>query len=147
MKKVMLSSTIVTSVGLILIVIAAILKSVVISANNFDVAFLTTAFDSTGYLAAVLGGVLLTSMSIVEVVKGKGDAKKLTMASVILTVVGVTLVLAAAILNAVRGSINTVDFTINNIAAVMSQIGYLTAILAGVLLTSMTVAGVVKEGK
>ena len=147
MKKVMLSSAIVTSVGLVLIIVSAVLKSVVIATTNFNVEYLTAAFDAIGYLMAVIGGVIWAATEIAAVIKGQIDAKKLTLASIIATSVGVTLILAAAILNSVRGAINTTNFTINAIAAVFGQIGYLVAILSGIVLASMTIAGVVTDNK
>jgi hypothetical protein len=147
MKKVMLTSAIVTVVGLALIIISAVLKSIVIGGDDFNVEYLTAAFDAVGYLMAVLGGVLWAATDIAGVVRGSIDARKLTVCSIVAVSIGLTLILTAAILNSLRGAINTGDFTINSIAAVFSQIGYLMAILSGVVLVSMAVAGLAKESK
>ena len=138
------------SVGLALILVAGVIRSITFDVTSFNPATLTNAFFTIGYLVATVSGVILAGCAISNVVKG-GDSKKLMMTSIIIAVVGITLVLISAALGTVpagtwgtgTGSFNPGNA--NALNAALSTVGYLAATLAGVILVTVAVTSVTKE--
>ncbi|MCL2540797.1 MAG: hypothetical protein FWE53_05275 [Firmicutes bacterium] len=150
MKKLMNISLIILGVGLVLILVGGLLRSIQFDAS-FTPANLANAFFSIGYLATVLTGVILAAGAVVSIVKG-GDVKKLILWSVIIVGVGLTLVLTAAVLQSITtwpaliatnvGAFNPTAGTA--LAGAMNSVGYLAATLGGVVLVAASVLGLIK---
>jgi len=151
MKKLMLITLITLSVGLTLVLTAGILNSIQFDTANFNPATLINAFFVIGYLTAAISGVVLVGCTIIHVVKVGGESKRAVLLSAIAVAVGLTLILVAAILGTIpaatwgtgTGSFN--PNRANALSAAMNTVGYLTAILSGVMLVALSVAGVVKK--
>ena len=150
MKKLITSSTIAVSVGLVLVLVGGILRSITFD-TAFNPATLANASFTIGYLIAVLSGVLLAGCSIVSVIQG-GDAKKLMMTACIITVVGITMVLTGAVLGTITswgsgvGQFNPTNTNAFN--SVLNTIGYLATTLAGVVFVATAIAtNVAREKK
>jgi len=146
----MLISLITLSVAVALVLTAGILRSITFDTATFNPTPLANAFFTIGYLVAALSGVVLAGAVIANVVKG-GDTKKAILFSAIIVAVGITLVLVAAVLGTIPattwgtgvGTFNPA--AANALNAALNTIGYLTAVLAGVILVALTVARVVKN--
>jgi len=145
LKKVIMASSIVTAIGVAMVVVAAVLNGADFTITNFVKTQLTSVITSMGYLAAVLAGALLTGLSVVSLAKG-GEAKRLTVVSSILTAVGLVLVLIAAVMGSLT-NIPTTPFAVTYLLSAFNTIGYVVAILAGVLLVASGVSTAVKGEK
>ena len=148
MKKLKVTSLVTLSVGLALVTVGGVLRSINFDTSVFNPATLASAMFTVGYLMAVLSGVLLTGSAVVGAIKG-GEAKKLMLTTVIIAAVGLTMVLTAAVLGTITtwgtttGTFNPTNTNALNTA--LNTIGYLSATLSGVVLVATAVATVTKQ--
>jgi len=154
MKKMPLPAIITLTIGLAMVITGAVLRSIWgLSAGSnpsFNAVTLAIAFESIGYVLAVISGVVLTAFYIVGAVKGE-TTKKVTPATVIILSVGLAMVLIGAILASITtlGGPLSADrpFIITHISTALTTLGYLTAMLSGVVLAAVIVSGSFKNEK
>jgi len=145
MKKLMLISLIVASVGALLVMIASILSGTAPTNSNFQKDDLETVMYTLGYAALAFGGILLVVGAVVKVVKG-GDTKKLILTTAITLGVGVALILAVAILNGIQ-NLGSEKFSPQGLIDFLEVAGYLLAAFSTVLLVAFSTVAVVKAEK
>ena len=150
MKKLMVSATIILAVSLTLVLVAGILRSVAFDTTVFNPATLANALSTIGYLIAAFAGVILAGCTCISIAKG-ADVKKIIMTSMIIASVSLVLILTSAVLGTIpsatwgtgTGSFNPT--TTNGLNAALSTIGYLGAVLAGVVLVASGVVNATKK--
>ncbi|MCL2483926.1 MAG: hypothetical protein FWD89_03770 [Firmicutes bacterium] len=154
MKRLALTSTIVLTVALVMVLTAGIINSIQFDTTVWNPTTLTTAMFTTGYLAAAFSGVVLVAVTVVGTVRGEGDVKKLVCVSTCVVAVGVALILTAAVFGTIptatwgtgNGSFNP-GRTTQALTPTLNTLGYLAAMLGGVVLVATTVATAVKPEK
>ena len=154
MKKLSVSASITLSIGLAMIIVGAVLRSIwglsAGAGSTFNAATLATAFESVGYVLAVISGVILAAYFIVGAVKGE-STKKVTIATIVLLAVGLAMVVIGAVLGSVTslGGVLSADkpFIATNISSALNTIGYLMAMLSGVVLAAVCVSGAFNKEK
>ena len=78
MKKLMVTSAIILSVGITLVLIAGVLASITWTGSFNPTAgtpSLVSVFNNIGYLAAVLAGVTLTATAVATAIQDHGNKK------------------------------------------------------------------------
>ena len=150
MKKLVVSSAVILAVGLTLVLVAGILRSVTFDTTVFNPATLANAMSTIGYLVAALAGVILAGCACVTVARG-GDAKKVMTTSMIIAAVGLVLILTSAVFGTIPGTtwgtgVGSFNPTSTNaLNAALNTVGYLAAVLAGVVLVASGVANVTRK--
>ena len=154
MKKLSVSASITLSIGLAMIIVGAVLRSIwglsTAAGSSFNATTLATAFESVGYVLAVISGVVLTAYFIVGAIKGE-NTKKVTVATSVLLAVGLAMVVVGAVLGSITslGGVLAADkpFIATNISSALNTIGYLMAMLSGVVLAAVCVSGAFNKEK
>lgn len=75
MKKVLLATVIILSVGLAMVLVGSILQGITWS-SGFDGTAFAQALNSIGYIVAMLSGVALTGLGISYAIKGDSKDEK-----------------------------------------------------------------------
>lgn len=147
-KKVILLASITTAIGVASVLVSAVLVSLQsnITSTTFVLSAITSVLTTLGYLVAALAGVLLVGTTVANLTKG-ADAKRLVVVTSILTAVGLSLVLIASVLYSLNNSISTANFQVLSLTETFRTIGYLVAILSGILLIAAGVASAAKGEK
>jgi len=150
MKKLMIASTIILTVGVALVLIAGVLRSVGFDTTVFNPATLASAMATIGYLIGALAGVVLAGCTCISIAKG-ADVKKIMTTSMIIAAVGLVLILTSAVFGTIpsgtwgtgAGSFNPTNT--NGLNAALNTVGYMAAVLAGVVLVASGVVSATKK--